>query len=91
MKSFDEFSIEAIPREENSMEDALVVSASTLQPCEEILPYKVEVNFRPSIPDNLEHWQVFYDEKKILWFLQNEGEFSETQINLLNEEGKSRS
>jgi hypothetical protein len=61
--------------------------ASTLQPCEEILPYKVEVNFRPSIPDNLEHWQVFDDEKKILCFLQNEGEFSETQINLLNEEG----
>jgi len=55
MKSFDEFSIKAIPREENSMVDALVFSASTLQPREEILPYKVEVNFRPSIQNNLEH------------------------------------
>jgi hypothetical protein len=55
MKSFDEFSIEVIPREENFIANALAVSASTLQPCGEIAPYKVEVNFRPSIPDNLEH------------------------------------
>jgi hypothetical protein len=46
----------------------------------------VEVNFRPSIPDNLEHWQVFDNENQILCFLQNEGEFSEAQINLLAEE-----
>jgi ribonuclease HI len=34
MKLFDDFSIEAVPREENYVVDALVVSASTLQPCE---------------------------------------------------------
>jgi hypothetical protein len=45
----------------------------------------VEVNFRPSLPDNLEHWQVFDNENQILCFLQNEGEFSEAQINLLAE------
>jgi hypothetical protein len=37
----------------------------------------------PSIPDNLEHWQVFDTENQILHFLQNEGEFLEAQINLL--------
>jgi hypothetical protein len=79
MKSFDIFSIESIPIKENSMEDALVISASTLQPCEEILPYKLEVNFRPLVPDNLEHWKVFDDENKIMRFLQNEGEYLETQ------------
>jgi hypothetical protein len=56
MKIFDEFSIKAIPKEENSMTYALVVFSYTLQPCEEIHPYKVEVNFKPSISDNLEHW-----------------------------------
>lgn len=45
----------------------------------------MEVNFRPSLLDNLEHWQVFDNENQILRFLQNEGEFSETQINLLAE------
>jgi hypothetical protein len=48
---------------------------STLQPCGEISPYKVEVNFRLSIPDNLEHWKVFGDENKILRFLYNKGKF----------------
>jgi hypothetical protein len=32
IKIFDEFLIEAIPREQNYVNDALVVSASTLQP-----------------------------------------------------------
>jgi ribonuclease HI len=63
IKSFEEFSIESIPREENSMTDAFAISSSTLQPCEEILPYKVEVKFRPSTSNILEHWQVFDDEK----------------------------
>jgi ribonuclease HI len=33
-KSFEVVSIEAVPREENYVADALVVSTSTLQPCE---------------------------------------------------------
>jgi ribonuclease HI len=85
IKKFDDFSIEAIPREENHLADNLAVSASTLQHFKEIGLYKVEVNFRPSLPDNLEHWQVFDSEDQISHFLQNEGEFSETQINLLAE------
>jgi ribonuclease HI len=34
---FDAFSINAIPRENNYVANALAVSASTLQPCEEVL------------------------------------------------------
>jgi ribonuclease HI len=57
-KSFKRISIEAVPREENHVADALAVSASTLQPCERPLhnQCKMEVLFRPSIPNNLEHW-----------------------------------
>jgi hypothetical protein len=55
MKFFDNFSIEAIPREENHLVENLAVSASTLQLFKEVGLYKVEVNYRPSLPDNLEH------------------------------------
>jgi hypothetical protein len=65
--------------------DSLVISASNLQLSKEISFYKVEVNFRPSLPDNLEHWQVFESDSQLLRFLQNEGEFSEARINLLVE------
>jgi ribonuclease HI len=55
IKRFDNFSIEAIPREENHLANSLVVSASNLQLSKEIGLYKVEFNFRPSLPDNLEY------------------------------------
>jgi ribonuclease HI len=85
IKKFDNSSIEAIPREENHLVDNLVVSDSTMQLFKEIDLYKVELNFRPSLPNNLENWQVFYDDNQLLCFLQNEGEFLEVQINPLAE------
>ena len=55
---FDALNIEAIPRDQNSAADRLAVSASTLQPLDEMLKgdFPLEINFRPSIPDNIEHW-----------------------------------
>jgi ribonuclease HI len=55
-KSFKIMSLEATPREENHVADALTVYASTLQPCEGPLHdlCKMEVLFRPSVLDNLE-------------------------------------
>jgi ribonuclease HI len=63
-KSFEMVTIKVVPREENHVADALVVSASTLQPCDGPLQNlcKMEVLFRPSIHDKLEHWQVFEDD-----------------------------
>jgi ribonuclease HI len=64
VKSFKMVSIKVDPREENYVADALVVSATTLQPCDGPLQNscKMEVLFRPSILDNLEHCQVFEDD-----------------------------
>jgi hypothetical protein len=45
----------------------------------------MEVVFRPSVPDNLEHWQVFNDDAQILHFLQSSKEFSDSQVNFLVE------
>jgi ribonuclease HI len=57
MKHFEEISIEVIPREENHIVYALAVSGSTLQPCEGTLQdlCNMEVVFRPSFPNNMEH------------------------------------
>jgi ribonuclease HI len=85
IKNFDNFAIEYIPREKNHLADNLVVSASTLKHFKEIGLYKVEVKFRPSVTKNMEHWKVFYSEDQISCFLQNKGEFSKTQINLLSQ------
>jgi hypothetical protein len=84
-KSFRKVSLEAIPREENHVADALAVSASTLQPCEGPLHdlCKMEVLFRPSVPDNLEHWQVFEDDDQIIRFMENNKEFTDSQITFL--------
>jgi hypothetical protein len=84
-KSFEVVSIEAVPREENYVAYALVVSASTLQPCESPLQNlcKMEIIFIPSIPDNLEHWKAFEDDNQILRFMENSREFTNSQVNFL--------
>jgi hypothetical protein len=47
---FLDFNISFVPREENTMEDSLVVSASNLRiPLPPKLRYDVEVKYRPSI------------------------------------------
>jgi hypothetical protein len=43
----------------------------------------MEVLFRPSIPDNLEHWQVFEDDGHIIRFMENSKEFIDSQVKLL--------
>ena len=58
MEYFDALDLQAIPREGNKQVDELVVAASTLQLGENLMDDKVkmEVIFRPSVPDNVEHW-----------------------------------
>jgi hypothetical protein len=41
----------------------------------------VEVIFRPSVPDNMDHWQIFDDDKQAIRFLSQIQEFSEFHIN----------
>jgi hypothetical protein len=48
---------------------------------------KLEIIFRPSVPDNVDHWQVFRDDKQILRFIHNVQEFSDFNVSY-KEEGK---
>ena len=65
MEYFDALNLISIPRDENSLADKSAVAASTLQPSEELLngDSKLEITIRPSVPDNMEHWQVFQSDE----------------------------
>lgn len=82
MGYFDALDLEAIPREQNSLADELVVAVSTLQLSDELIKdeMKMEIIFRTYIPDNSEHWQVFDDEKQVIRFLDNLDEFENFRI-----------
>ena len=65
MDWFDALNLLKIPREMNGLAHKLVVEASTLQPSDEMISGngKMEINFRPSILDNVDHSQVFKDDE----------------------------
>jgi hypothetical protein len=75
------FNISFVPREENTMEDSLVVSASNFRvPFPHKLKYDVEVKCKPSIPDNVKHWKVFKDDLESKRFLETVDEFFSLHI-----------
>ena len=66
LEYFKGYHLTVIPRKENNIVDALVVSASVFKisvyPNKE---YKIEVKHRSTILNNVDHWKVFDDDKKI--------------------------
>jgi ribonuclease HI len=87
LNDLDAFNLIAIPKEQNAKTDELTVAASTLQlpdglADENIL---VEVIFRPSVPNNVDDWQVFDDDKQMIKFLTYMHEFSDLDINIKEE------
>jgi hypothetical protein len=65
----------------------LAVAASTLTVSDSLIDenISVEVIFRPSVPDNKNHWQVFEDDKQVIKFLTHMHEFSDFGLNTMNE------
>ena len=78
-----------VPHLENSEFDKLAIAASTLEFIEVLIKGngKFEINFRRSIPDNLDHWQVFKDDKQIINFINNKKEFLDFQVSYQEEKG----
>jgi hypothetical protein len=66
----------------------LAVAALTLHPSEDLMKGegKLEIIFRPSVPDNVDHWKVFIDDKKILRFIHNVQEFSDFKVSYKEED-----
>jgi ribonuclease HI len=75
------FNISFIPREENAPADFLAFSASLFEvPALPADRSKVEIRYRPSVPDNVKHWKVFEDDSEIEKFLQSIDDFSASHI-----------
>jgi len=89
---FLEYNLMLISRLKNTITDSLDTTTSGYQP----FPFPVSVvekgtKNRPSIPDNVKHWQVFENDQKIRKFLEMVEEFSATKIeddNEKNDEGE---
>ena len=64
MEGFKECQFTVIPRGENFEDDALPIFASIFQAPEHPKEnFQIEVRYRPSIPNNVEHWKVFEDDE----------------------------
>ena len=70
---FRALNIVVVPRSENFEADKLAVATSTLEFSEDLVKGdgKFEINFKPSIPNNLDHLQVFQDYGQITRFINN--------------------
>jgi hypothetical protein len=83
---FSSVNVHFIPRVENLHADALEKVASTFSPPTTFkLKYHIEIRYKPSIPDNIRHWQVFEDDEQIKKFLAAVGEFFETHADQENQ------
>jgi hypothetical protein len=81
LRGFSEYDLTAIPREQNHIANALATSASIFKiPSLPDKIYEIEVKHRPTIPDNIKHWQVFEDDKQVERFLLMSDEFSNTNF-----------
>jgi ribonuclease HI len=83
----DALKLIAIPIEQNSKADELAVVASILHLSDNLIDenISVELIFRPSVPDNMNHWQVFDDDKQVIKFLTHMHEFSDFGISVREE------
>ena len=76
LEGFKDYHFTITPRKENVVADALAVSASVFKihvyPNKE---YTIEVKHKPTIPNNVDHWQIFDDDKQINRFMEISGEF----------------
>jgi hypothetical protein len=83
---FSSFNIHSIPKMENQQVDSLAKATATfILPSVLKLKYHIEMRYRPSIPNNVQHWQVLEDDEQIKQFLEMVDEFSETHIDQENQ------
>jgi hypothetical protein len=75
----------------NQQADSLALATSNFKtPMFPNLKFEVEVRHRPSIPDNIKHWQVFKDDEEIQRFLKTIEEFSNISIDQDDENGEAK-
>lgn len=83
LRMFPDYTLTAVPHAHNVIAYSLASTASNLK----ILMNsnkKFEIHFKhfPIVLDNLRYWQVFWDDKEINAFLQNEGSYKDASIDI---------
>ena len=87
--NFFSFNITHVSRNENQLADSLAIATSTFKiPMNLQSTYDVQVKHRPSVPDNIKHWQIFQDDQQIKKFLECVDDFSENQVDQDQEDCK---
>jgi hypothetical protein len=69
LEEFSEYNLLVILRGKNQITDALAMSASVFKiPIFPNRMYEIEFKHSPTVPDNIEYWQVFEDNKQVGYF-----------------------
>ena len=85
LESFEEYHSLVIPRKKNVIADTVVVSANVFKiPVYPNGKYEIEVKHMATIPDNVNYWKVFDDDKKINRFIEMSKEFENLSANQMN-------
>jgi ribonuclease HI len=85
-KKFSFVNVHYIPGAENQQDDALSKAASTfIPPTAFKLKYHILMRHRASIPNNIQHWQVFEDDEQLRKFLETVDDFSKTHADQENQ------
>ena len=85
LENFQAYSFIVKTRDQNSIVDSLVVSASLfIIPIHSTEKYEIEVRHRPAIPDNITNWKVFEDDQQVKDFIKLKEEFENTQVDQQN-------
>lgn len=75
------FDLSYISRDINQLDDSLATKTSIFKVPQEIQAmYEIQLNYRPSVPDNIKHQQVFEYHQELKKLLQCVEEFSIMQI-----------
>ncbi len=90
IESFDAFSIEFVPRSQNTKADSLAVSTSLMLPHLEFKSdtYRIEMIWRPRVPNNVNHWQIFDNDAQLRDFTECAGNFVDTFFEGSDNDGK---
>ena len=81
LRMFLDYTLTCVPRAQNVIANSLATAASNLKiPMNSNNKFEIHVKHHPAILDNLRYWQVFWNDKEINDFLQNEGNYKDASI-----------
>ena len=89
LKTFEKYELAYIPRAQNSLANELTFAASNCQIPLASEQYIVKIKHRPTVPDNIDYWQVFEGDEQIDDFLQSRNQFTLTKPSLGHKEDVS--